>query len=229
MSPGPVPQARRRACRGHGGGGCSGIDGQTTEPQRAPRHPSDSSSRLRGGCHARAPILWGSLVRRDGCYSCHPLCRLRGAHQVPAFRMEGEHLYNYESGAFDDFEAEANQSGVPADDAPQVGQDLDVLRVREYEKNRGLYLVHNWRRSRKPGEVADIVIRLREHRESSTRPSLLAEGKVERVGYELGRMFFKEPAVKRNKDDGFALEVSANDRCSAGPRSSSTTDTLRSI
>jgi hypothetical protein len=129
--------------------------------------------------------------------------------KFPQLRIKGEHLYNYESGAFDDFEAEATQSGVPADDAPQVGQDLDVLRVREYEKNRGLFLVHTWRRSRKPGEVADIIIRLRQHRESSTRPSLLAEGKVERVRYELGRMFFKEPAVKRNKDDGFALEVSA--------------------
>ena len=32
---------------------------------------------------------------------------------------------------------------------------------------------------------------------------------VESVRYELGGKFFKEPPIKRNPDDGFALEVSA--------------------
>jgi hypothetical protein len=130
--------------------------------------------------------------------------------KFPQLRMEGEHLYNYESGAFDNFEAEATQSGPPEDSTQQdVDEDIDTRRAQEYKQNRGLFLVHAWKPSEKQGQVADIIIRLEEHRDTSTRPSLLGEGMVESVRYELGRRFFKEPPIKRNPDNGFALEVSA--------------------
>jgi len=130
--------------------------------------------------------------------------------KFPQLRMEGEHLYNYESGVFDNFEAEATQSGPPEDSTQQdVDEDIDTLRVQEYKQNRGLFLVHAWKPSEKQGQVADIIIRLVEHRDTSTRPSLLGEGMVESVRYELGRRFLKEPPIKRNPDNGFALEVSA--------------------
>jgi hypothetical protein len=48
-----------------------------------------------------------------------------------------------------------------------------------------------------------------EHLDTSTRPSLLKEGKIESVRYELGRRFFSAPEAKRNKEENFALEVSA--------------------
>jgi len=49
--------------------------------------------------------------------------------------MEGEHLYNYEIGDFDNFEAEAIQSGTPEDSPQQdVDEDIDTLRVKEYEQ-----------------------------------------------------------------------------------------------
>jgi hypothetical protein len=67
--------------------------------------------------------------------------------------------------------------------------------------------VHAWKPSEEQGQVADIIIRLEEHRDTSTRPSLLGEDLVESVRYELGRRFFKEPPIKRNPDNGFALEV----------------------
>lgn len=126
----------------------------------------------------------------------------------PHLRMEGEHLYNYASGDFSGFRRDASQAEDMSKDAG--GSDLDGLRVEEYQRTRGLFLVHQWRTpSVEAGQVADIIIRLEEHRDTSTRPSLLAEGKVESVRYELGQRFFKVPPIKRNPEDGFALEVSA--------------------
>jgi hypothetical protein len=57
--------------------------------------------------------------------------------------------------------------------------------------------------------VVDVIIRLAEHRDTSRRPSLLTEGKIESVRYEVGRRFFDKPITKRDKESRFALEVSA--------------------
>jgi hypothetical protein len=81
--------------------------------------------------------------------------------------------------------------------------------VKEIGANRGLFLGHTWKFSEKQGQVADIIIWLHQHRDTSTRQDLLAEGVVESVRYELGRRFLKEPVIKRNPEDGFRLEVSA--------------------
>jgi hypothetical protein len=124
----------------------------------------------------------------------------------PELRMEGEHLYNATRAEFEGFQPDVTQH--PPSQSEERSE-LDALRVEEYERNRGLFLSHLWRPSEKQGQVADIIIRLEEHRDTSTRSSLLAEGVVESVRYELGRKFFKEPPIKRNPDNGFALEVSA--------------------
>jgi hypothetical protein len=125
----------------------------------------------------------------------------------PHVRMEGEQLYKYVSDQFS-----GRRDAVQSEDDTQEatgGGNLDTLRVAEYERTRGLFLVHSWRPSEDRSQVADVVIRLQEHRDTSTRPSLLAEGRVESVKYELGRRFFEEPRIKRNRGRDFALEVSA--------------------
>jgi hypothetical protein len=136
--------------------------------------------------------------------------------KYPQLGMEDETLRAYQREQFEGVEVDAAQSRT-ALPAPKLGNgaedaNLDALRVGEdgeYARNRGLFLVHTWKPSKKPGEVADIVIRLREHRDTSARPSVLAEDKIDAVRYELGRMFSNEPFVKRDKEDGFALSVSA--------------------
>jgi hypothetical protein len=124
----------------------------------------------------------------------------------PELRMEGEHLYNATRDEFDGFRPDVTQH---TSSQPEERSELDALRIEKYERNRGLFLTHRWRPSEQRGQVADIIIRLLEHSDTSTRPSVLEEGKVESVKYELGRRFFEEPTVKRNRQDNFALEVSA--------------------
>ncbi len=90
---------------------------------------------------------------------------------------------------------------------PALADDVDDLegwRVNRYEGNHGLFLVHSWRPSLRPGQVADVVIELAQHGEGP-----LGEGTVESVEYELGRKFFRGPVVKRNADYQFRLELSA--------------------
>ena len=107
---------------------------------------------------------------------------------------------------FNSFESEAAQHETPEQ---EPSSDLDELRVNEMIGNRGLFLGHTWKFSEKQDQVADIIIRLHQHLDTSTRRNLIADGVVESVRYELGRRFFKEPVIKRNPEDGFALEVSA--------------------
>ena len=85
-----------------------------------------------------------------------------------------------------------------------AGDLLEQVRVRTYEKNQGVFLVHSWRPSRQRGQVADIVLRLRQHGDGP-----LKAGLVDHVEYVLGPKFFQGPVVKRNREDDFRLEVSA--------------------
>lgn len=73
-----------------------------------------------------------------------------------------------------------------------------------YMRHRGLFLIHSWRPSSEPGQVADIVIRLYQHREGP-----LKEGTIERVEYDLGRNFSSKPLVRTNRAEDFRLDVSA--------------------
>jgi len=65
-------------------------------------------------------------------------------------------------------------------------------------------LVHDWRPSTTPGQVADIIIWLQQHREGP-----LTRGEVLKVEYHLGPKFFDHPPIKTDASDGFRLEVSA--------------------
>lgn len=96
---------------------------------------------------------------------------------------------------------------------PNVGADRDIasaqssledIRIKSYEENKGLFLVHTWRPSMTKGQVADIVIWLQQHGRGP-----LSNGQVEKVEYQLGDKFFKGPKIKTNAADAFRLEVSA--------------------
>jgi hypothetical protein len=126
--------------------------------------------------------------------------------RFPHFGMQDEYMDKHLRGA----EPEAAQARVEDSRGKQKPSDeLGAIRRDEYARNRGLFLVHSWQPSKKPGEVADIVIRLREHLDTSDRLSVLREGKVDSVRYQLGPMFSEEPFVKRDPDGGFLLSVSA--------------------
>lgn len=87
---------------------------------------------------------------------------------------------------------------------PSAIDSLESQRIQKYERQQGLFLVHSWRPSLTPGQVADIVIWLHQHGEGP-----LTQGEVERVEYELGPMFFDKPQIKTNSNDLFRLDVSA--------------------
>jgi hypothetical protein len=123
-----------------------------------------------------------------------------------AVLLKNPQIYKAATEGFEDFESEATQH-TPSQQAEP--SELDALRIEEYEKNRGLFLTHRWRPSEDLSQTVDIIIRLQEHLDTSTRESVLKTGKVESVRYSLGRMFFEEPVLKRNHRDNFALEVSA--------------------
>ena len=82
--------------------------------------------------------------------------------------------------------------------------DLEPMRIKRYQDNRGLFLVHSWRPSSKPGQVADIVIWIQQHGQGP-----LSQNIVEKVEYELGPNFFDQPYPKTNISEQFRLEVSA--------------------
>ena len=89
--------------------------------------------------------------------------------------------------------------------APKFGaEDLEAVRVRRYEKYRGVFLIHSWRPSRQQGQVADIVLQLQQHGDGP-----LGSGLVDRVEYALGPKFFGGPVTKINPEESFRLEVSA--------------------
>jgi hypothetical protein len=94
--------------------------------------------------------------------------------------------------------------------------DLPKQRAQIYERNRGLFLVHTWRPSQEPGQLADISIRLHEDIVSQSKP--LSHNAVERVDYYLGPNYFNDNMVtKTNSEENFRLDISAygNSRCVA--------------
>jgi hypothetical protein len=111
--------------------------------------------------------------------------------------------------AFRDFAPEniAPGTGEVPPGSPEAlpdASDLEAWRISRYEQNQGLFLVHTWRPSHTPGQVADIVIRLSQHGDGP-----LARGEVEKVEYNLGPKFFRGPVIKTNAAENFQLEVSA--------------------
>ena len=127
--------------------------------------------------------------------------------RYPYVRLEDRDLLEYSHREFRGFSTDASERREETADPPedQLVKDRDA----QYGANRGLFLVHTWKFSEKPGQVADIIIRPHQHLDTSTRLDLLKAGKVESVRYELGRRFFDAPVTKTNKEGNFALEVSA--------------------
>jgi hypothetical protein len=82
--------------------------------------------------------------------------------------------------------------------------EREKRRCKFYEINRGLFLVHTWRPSREPGQVADIVIYVAQHSQGP-----LTRGTIKSVDYHLGPKFFKHTVVKSDSSNQFRLEVSA--------------------
>lgn len=108
---------------------------------------------------------------------------------------------------FRGFEAEntmASSASTPNEQQlDETWEERERRRVKQYEKQEGLFLVHSWRPSDRQGWV-DIVIWLHQHGEGP-----LSEGLIERVEYHLGPKFFTHPVIKYNSSENFRLEVSA--------------------
>jgi hypothetical protein len=81
---------------------------------------------------------------------------------------------------------------------------LEEIRRGTYEKQRGMFLVHTWRPSQTPGQVADVVLRLWQH-----GPGPLTSGGVRAVTYDLGPHFDPHTATQTNGVANFRDEVSA--------------------
>ena len=104
----------------------------------------------------------------------------------------------------------ANTGAMPEDDT------IADLRNRQYVDNRNLFLVHAWRPSTKPNQLADITIRIVEHvrrggrsaadQASPDRP--VTDGLIEKVEYYLGASF-RRSFTRHDVATGFRLDVSA--------------------
>lgn len=110
---------------------------------------------------------------------------------------------------FHRFRSELTQVEPPKAIEGDNADSLEQLRLKEYTTNRGLFLGHYWRPSEQEGQVADIRIQLRDHPDPDGGPTVLEEGKVLSVTYQLGPKFSREPITERNSEDNFALDVSA--------------------
>lgn len=80
---------------------------------------------------------------------------------------------------------------------------LENERQLRYVANRGLFLTHTWSPSEKPGQVADVLIRLQQHRDGP-----LAQGKIRGVEYCLGPKFSDHTRVNTDASNGFQIEES---------------------
>jgi prokaryotic YEATS domain len=121
-------------------------------------------------------------------------------------------LYQLEEGPGDSeshFTAELVQTadlapGVAADDTQvsSLGAGLNTYRESTYHANQMLFIVHSWKRSTTPNQLADINIRLVEH------PSAAPTG-VRRVSYFMGRHFGNRVITSESMKDSFGIKVSA--------------------
>jgi uncharacterized protein YhhL (DUF1145 family) len=73
-------------------------------------------------------------------------------------------------------------------------------RLQHVARCRGLFLVHGWRRSARPGQLADVVLRVVQDLNAPTAP-------VTAVEYCLGTTVSSAPVVKTNARDDYRLEV----------------------
>lgn len=98
----------------------------------------------------------------------------------------------------------SSTTSPPIAQYPDEWQRLEDMRVKFYQDNEGLFLVHRWKPSTIPGQVADISIMLAQHRDGP-----LNRQEVASVEYQLGPMFFVDRVIKTNVSENFRLDVSA--------------------
>jgi hypothetical protein len=117
-------------------------------------------------------------------------------------------LYQLEEGPGDvevAFRPELIQDGDQAPDgAPESSNSTELEHYREevYHDNQWLFIVHSWKRSANPNQVADITIKLIEH----NKPGPTG---VRRVSYFMGRNFGNKVITSDTPKDGFSVMVSA--------------------
>jgi hypothetical protein len=120
----------------------------------------------------------------------------------------GVHLREVFEGFYPENEG-ALRPGTNVEPSPDLREERD----RAYARNRNLFMIHAWRPSERPDQVADISIRLEEHarRRGPSNPERpLRDSLVERVEYHVGRSWFEGGSVvKTNAEDRFRLDISA--------------------
>ncbi len=124
--------------------------------------------------------------------------------------LQDDHYYaewlKRQEKAFRGFKAE-NTSARPVAQVDPAATALqgEPRRIKRYEENQGVFLIHRWRPSTTPGQIADVVIEPAQHREGP-----LSAGLVESVTYYLGPQFFGgKSVVKKDLRENFRLEISA--------------------
>lgn len=100
-------------------------------------------------------------------------------------------------------EASAKIDSTPVDRTSW--EDVEGIHEKSYIESHGYFLVHTWRPSREPNQVADIVLKIHRH---FLAPEDAPD--IREVEYYCGPYFFDNEVVKkRNKSKEFRLEVSA--------------------
>ena len=88
--------------------------------------------------------------------------KMQTKHRVEL--LEGKEYIEYTTMRFENFNPENLQLDRKIEtEYKYTGEQLEDLRISKYEENRGVFLVHSWRPSKTPGQVADIAIYLRQH------------------------------------------------------------------
>jgi hypothetical protein len=87
---------------------------------------------------------------------------------------------------------------------PDEWQSLEDMRVKLYQDSEGLFLVHRWKPSSVPGQVADIAISIAQHKAGP-----LTRGEITSVEYQLGPRFFRDRVIITDASTQFRLDVSA--------------------
>jgi hypothetical protein len=118
-----------------------------------------------------------------------------------------EHFSKYIKERFDNFSPISQLQSSTQKIVPEECGSCDEIeskRIKKYEANRGLFLVHNWRPSTQKDQVADIALYLYQHRNGP-----LSNGSISSVEYFLGPMFSDKPFEKTNELQNFRLDISA--------------------
>ncbi|MBI2912331.1 MAG: hypothetical protein HYY03_00240 [Chloroflexi bacterium] len=124
--------------------------------------------------------------------------------QDDPYYLEYKRRQETEFATFQPENVRSNQPSAIAQEKDRSWEELETERISRYQRSYGLFLVHAWRPSQTPGQVADIVISLHQHNAGP-----LTEGKVKYVEYHLGPKFFDYPVIKTDPRDNFSFDVSA--------------------